>query len=328
MNHTTLFGASLLGLGLGLLLATLFSWLALFWPLIALLVAAMLWRQAGTIPLRVALGIVALVWALSSVNFDNERFRVPEVGGVNITENSRVLETLSATNEQLSNWQTAEKFRLVNAVGTVSVEGGELAVEVTYRSNRRRARAPERLHATYDEGTLTLTLIGIDPDASERERRGLSADILLKIPTSATLEVMTEVADVEVENVGATILTTTVGNLRAEAIRENLKAVSEAGDIRVHNSQGAVNVRSNVGTLNLSFENSVEAPVKARTRVGDIKLSLPESSNITLRAFSALQSFSGNLERITPNEGRLLLGDERIEISLQTDVGEIDVQTY
>lgn len=329
MNRRLWIGATLLGFGLGILLSALFPWLRLFWPLIALLVAAMLWRRAGTPVLRITLSALALSWAFSALNFSSERLSVPEVGGVNVSEDSRVLKTLRASDKQLGNWQNASTFKIINAVGTVSIEGGEeLSAEILYRTTRRKAKTPERLVASFDETTRSLTLTGIDPETSERERRGLSADIILKIPADAAVNVVTEVADINVAGVGKTNLTTTVGNLRAEAISGDLQAISEAGDIRVHNSEGAVDVRSNVGNLSLVFENAVESPVKARTRVGDVTLSLPETSNVKLRAFSELHSFSGDLERIKPNEGRLYLGDESTEISLQTDAGEIEVDAY
>ena len=230
---------------------------------------------------------------------------------------------------QLENWQNASTFKIINAVGTVSIEGGEeLSAEILYRTTRRRARTPEHLQASFDKTTRSLTLIGIDPEAGERERRGLSADIILKIPADAAVNVVTEVADINIASVAKANLTTSVGNLRAEAIGGDLQAVSETGDIRVHNSEGAVDVRSNVGSLNLSFDNAVSSPINARTKVGDIMLSLPQTSNVRLRALSELQDFAGDLERVTPSEGRLLLGDEGTEVTLETDVGEIEVRTY
>lgn len=328
MKRNTAVGAALLGLGLGGLSAALFPWLDLSWPLVALLVGVMLWRQAGTLPLRIMLGTVALSWAFSAANLTSERISVPEVGGVNVTEDSRVLTTLTATKKQLAQWQSAERFNVVNAVGTVSIESGELGAEVRYRSNRRRATAPQTLRAVFDETTRTLTLTGIDLESSERERRGLSADIVLNVPERATVDVLTEVADITVKGVGDTTLKTTVGNLLAETIKGNLSATSEAGDIRVHNSEGRVDVYSNVGNLSLSFDDLVKAAIDARTRVGDISLSLPEASNVKLHALSALRSFSGDLERVKPNESRLLLGDESIDITLQTDAGEVKVKTY
>ena len=81
MNRRLWVGATLLGFGIGILLSTLFPWLRLFWPLIALLVAAMLWRRAGTPVLRIALSALALSWAFSALNFNSKRFSVPEVGG-------------------------------------------------------------------------------------------------------------------------------------------------------------------------------------------------------------------------------------------------------
>lgn len=329
MNRRILIGAALLGLGGGTLLSLLFPLLIPFWPLVALLVLAMLWRRAGTAPLKVALGAVALSWAFSTINFTSERFSVPEVGGVNVSEDSRVLTTLSATDEQLANWKKAQIFKVSNAVGTVSIKSGsKLAVSVQYRANRRRAKTPDSLRATFNEATRTLTLTGVDPEASERERRGLSADIVLQVPAGVNVEVTTEVADISVAGVGKTTLTTTVGNLLTEAISGDLLASSEAGDIRVYNSEGAVDVRSNVGNLSLSFEHATESPVNARTRVGDIALKLPEASNVSLRALSDLRKFSGNLERVTPSEARLLLGDESVDVTLQTDVGEVAVSTY
>lgn len=329
MNQITLIGAGLMGLGSGLLTALLFPWLTWAWPLVALLVAAMLWRRAGTGALRLSLALVSFTWALSALNFGPARLNVPEVGGVNVTESSRPLSTLSATGEQLKAWQSARRFHIVNALGTVSIEGGAaLGIDIHYRTTRRRARAPDTLRADFDEQTGTLSLIGIDPEASERERRGLSADIVLSVPTDATVSVMTDVGDIEVAALGQATLITGVGDVSAEAIGGDLRATSEVGDIRVHDSRAEIDVRTGVGAATLSFEQPVQASVRARANVGDITLSLPKTSSVALRALSEMQSFSGELERLTPTEARLLLGDESAEVLLQTGVGEIDVTTY
>jgi hypothetical protein len=190
-----------------------------------------------------------------------------------------------------------------------------------------RVGAPETLQASYNEGTQTLRIIGVDPKLPDNERRGLSADITLSLPKEVMVQVVNDVGDVRVEDMDSLSVETKVGDIEASYLTGKVDLRSDVGDISLDNSPQDTQVRTRVGDISIKLDEALNAPLVAENDVGDIQLSLPDDSNVTITATSSSRSLEGDLERITANEGRLRLGSGDYAVTLSTNVGEVQVES-
>ncbi len=297
MNRNTTSGAILLGLGLGILLGRLIPDSAWLWPFGLILGGLLLWRLGwGLTPLTVAAASLALALTGSPLGFAGF--------------GARAATRFESSDAQEAAWDELARVVVLNSVGDLEIEEeGDLEIGVSYRRSRGGAPAPTELQASYDEASRTLTLIGVDPHSSEDERRGLEADLELEIPAGVRVEASTEVGSV--------------------ALKGGLGAVleSDVGDLEVKDTRGEVVARTRVGNVELSFDDAPQAPIRAEAEVGDVRLTLPEDADATVRAVSGLRNFGGELERVAGDEGRLSLGGGLHEVELRTDVGKVEVRT-
>ncbi len=300
MKRNLTLGALLIGVGAGLLINNWFPGLRFLWPLGLIVGGVLLWRELGPYSARVALIAASLT--------------LPLFGGFGWSWNvdfgdGRELASLESTDDNEAAWAGLERLLIVNTVGDIVVEGDdELDIEVVYRGNRRAERAiPETLQADYDEGSRTLRIIGVDPKLPENERRNLGADMAISVPTNVRVEIVNNVGDLNVSEVAAASLETNVG------------------DVRLENVVGDTEVTTNTGDIVMNLGESVNAPITARSNVGDITLELESDANVNITATSNTRDLSGDLDKVTGNEGRLRLGSGEYEVTLSTNVGGIRV---
>ena len=323
MNRTSAFGAVLLGLGLGILLSRLLPGSTWLWPFGLILAGLLMWRRLGAAILPPLLIAISLVLAVSGGARMLPRLDSLATGG-----EGRVLGSFESSGAQEEAWREAQRVVVLNSVGDIRVSAAdELNVRVSYRRSRGRNRAPEALQASYDPISRTLSVIGLEPSLPENARRGLSAEMELSLPAGVQLEASTEVGTLEVSGMGDTSLSTRVGDISASDVSGDLSARSDVGSVTITNAARAVTARTRVGSLTLMFDAPLGAALQAETDVGDVSLSLPAASNVTVRAVSQLRNFAGDLERVTASERRLNLGAGEHQVSLSSRVGKIEVRT-
>lgn len=302
MKRNLTLGALLIGIGAGLLVNNAFPGLRFLWPLGLIAGGVLLWREVGPYSARVALIAAALT--------------IPVFGGFGwggfsweIGE-GRELASFESSDEDEEAWVSVERLLIVNTVGDIVVEGDdEVDVEVMYRGNRRAENVlPETLLADYDQDSRTLRVIGVDPKLSENERRNLSADIVVSVPENVHVEVVSTAGDTTISSIASTILENNVG------------------DINLENISGEIEATTNTGDISMDLGESVNAPINASTNVGDITLELESDSNVNITATSTTRDLSGDLDKVTGNEGRLRLGSGEYNVDLSTNVGGIRVE--
>jgi hypothetical protein len=321
MKRNLTLGALLLGVGVGLLINAWFPWLRPLWPLGLIAGGVLLWREIGPYTARVGLIAASLAiplfggFAWGGFDFDGGFGGGREVG------------RFESTDEDEDAWENVERLLIVNTVGDITVEGDdEVEVDVVYRSNRRNTSVPETLLADYDEANGTLRIIGVDPKLSQSERRNLSADITVSVPERVSVEVVSDVSDVNVTEVASVQIETNVGDIHATDVAGTSSAYSDVGDIRLENVLGEIDTRTNTGDITIDLGEPLEANLTAQSDVGDITLELPDDSNVTITATSDTRDLSGDLEKVTSNEGRLRLGSGEFNVELTTNVGGVSVK--
>jgi DUF4097 and DUF4098 domain-containing protein YvlB len=314
-----LLGAVLIGLGVGLLVNAWFPWLRWAWPLGLIAGGVLLWREIAPMAARVALIVASLTVAIFGSSWG---------WGFDLnTGPGREIAQLESNHVQEELWGGLGRVEILNTVGDISIKNDDqINLDITYHSNRSRAKAPENLQAKFDEASQTLRIIGVDPKLPENERRGLSADISLSLPEGVTVQVVNDVGDIQVEDMGSVSLETRVGDVQASRISGKADIRSEVGDISLENASQDITTRTRVGDISIKLDQALNARLNAENDVGDIKLSLPDDSNITISATSSSRSIEGDLERVTANEGRLRLGSGEFPVELSTNNGEVRVE--
>lgn len=317
MKRNLTLGALLIGVGAGLLVNNWFPGLRFLWPLGLIAGGVLLWREAGPYVARIALIAASLAVAL--------------FGGfgwswnVNIG-NGRELSRLESSDEDEASWQGLERLLIVNTGGDIQVEGDdELDIEVIYRGNRR-SEVPEALQADYDADTRTLRIIGVDPKLPERDRRNLNADMLISVPENVHVEVITNLGDISVAEVAEVTLETNLGDIHTSDITGKASLRSDAGDLRLENILGSIEASTNNGDITIDLPEPLETSLTASTDLGDINLELESDSNVSITATSDSRDLSGDLDKLTSDEGRLRLGSGEHPVTLTTRMGGITVK--
>jgi Putative adhesin len=319
MRRNITLGAILIGVGVGLLINAWFPWLRSLWPLGLIVGGVLLWREVGTYSSRIAL--VAASLAIPLFGGFNWNF------GFGTFENPREIARFESSDEDERAWQDAQQLLIVNTVGDIEIEGDDdLGAEVIYRGNRRNANVPEGLQADYNAATRTLRIVGLDPKLSNNEPRNLQADLRVSVPENVSVEVVNDVGDLTISEVAAATLTTDVGDIQATDIAGATLVHSATGDIRLENVFGEIEVTTEVGDITIDLAEPLESPLRARSDAGDITLELPDDSNVTITATSDTRDLSGDLEKVTENEGRLRLGAGEYNVELSTNVGSVTVR--
>ena len=205
------------------------------------------------------------------------------------------------------------RVRLANAAGQVRVEGVEGSGSVDYEA-RRYAMASDPASAKQRASEVPVdisredSMIVIETDGGENT----GADYALRVPTGGSVEVESEVGDVEVSGIS--------GNVTVSA---------EAGDVRVRDLGGDVEVQAPRGDVSIADVNTDTGSANLEVGVGDVSLEdlILGTLEASVEAGDVILSgrFSGG-GRITVQTGDVIARlppDDARDLTLETRVGSI-----
>ncbi|HEX5974770.1 MAG TPA: DUF4097 family beta strand repeat-containing protein [Rubrobacteraceae bacterium] len=205
------------------------------------------------------------------------------------------------------------RVRLANAAGQVRVVGVEGSGSVDYEA-RRYAMAADPASAKQRASEVPVdisredSMIVIETDGGENT----GADYALRVPTGGSVEVESEVGDVEVSGIS--------GNVTVSA---------EAGDVRVRDLGGDVEVQAPRGDVSIADVNTDTGSANLEVGVGDVSLEdlILGTLEASVEAGDVILSgrFSGG-GRITVETGEVIARlppDDTRDLTLETRVGSI-----
>jgi Putative adhesin len=205
------------------------------------------------------------------------------------------------------------RVRLANAAGQVRVEGVEGSGSVDYEA-RRYAMAADPASAKQRASEVPVdisredSMIVIETDGGENT----GADYALRVPTGGSVEVESEVGDVEVSGIS--------GNVTVSA---------EAGDVRVRDLGGDVEVQAPRGDVSIADVNTDTGSANLEVGVGDVSLEdlILGTLEASVEAGDVILSgrFSGG-GRITVQTGDVIARlppDDTRDLMLETRVGSV-----
>ncbi|MBS3967417.1 MAG: hypothetical protein KGZ60_09215 [Truepera sp.] len=322
MNRTERIGAMLLAIGLGLLLARALPGVAAWWPLGLVVAGFLLWRGVALQLVTTTLIALSLTLAVAGPGLHWL------AGWMAASDRGQVVATHQSSPSMAREWAEVELLRVVNAVGDIQIAGdaSEPSVSITYRRQQAGGRVPGELQARYDATTRTLTVIGLDPAAPERDRRGLSAVITIAVPSQVAVQVENQVGKVTIARVAAAAVSNHTGEVQVRRIVGAVTATNDRGAIRIEDAYGPVSASTRVGDVRLSFDQPVNHSIAARTDVGSVTLLIPTASNVEIRATSRTRNLSGDLQTVIATEGRLRLGVGENIVELAANEGGIEVR--
>ena len=205
------------------------------------------------------------------------------------------------------------RVRLANAAGQVHVEGVKGSRSVDYEATRYAmaadpAAAKQRASEVPVDISREDSKIVIETDGGE----DTGADYTLRVPTGGSVEVESEVGDVEISGISGNV---TVG--------------AEAGDVRVWDVGGDVKVEAPSGDVSVGDVNTDTGSAKLEVGVGDVSLedlilgtleASVEAGDVTLSG-----RFSGG-GRVTVETGDIIARlppDDTRELTLETRLGSV-----
>lgn len=205
------------------------------------------------------------------------------------------------------------RVRLANAAGQVRVVGVEGSVSVDYEATRYAmaadpASAKQRASEVPVDISREDSKIVIETDGGENT----GADYALRVPTGGSVEVESQVGDVEVSGISGNV---TVG--------------AEAGDVRVTDLGGDVEVQAPRGDVSVADVNTDTGSANLEVGVGDVSLEdlILGTLEASVEAGDVILSgrFSGG-GRITVQTGDVIARlppDDTRDLTLETRVGSV-----
>jgi hypothetical protein len=325
MNRTERIGAILLAIGLGLLIARALPGVAAWWPLGLVAAGFLLWREAASQLATTTLIALSLTLAVAGPGL-NWLDRLE--GWTTALGDGQVVATHQSSPNLAREWAEVELLRVVNAVGNIQIvgEATEPSVTITYRRQGAGGRVPGELQVSYDVTTRTLTVLGLDPAVPEGDRRGLTADITVAVPSRVAVRVENHEGKVTIARVAAAEVSNHTGEVQVRRIVGAVTATNDRGAIRIEDAYGPVSASTRLGDVRLSFDQPVNHPIAARTDVGSVTLLIPTASNVEIRATSRTRNLSGDLQTVIATEGRLRLGVGENIVELAANEGGIEVR--
>jgi DUF4097 and DUF4098 domain-containing protein YvlB len=196
-------------------------------------------------------------------------------------------------------------IQVSNVSGSVEVRGTS-ASEVFVRG--RLGRDVERLDVINEDGKIRVVVVL----PRKRNLRDGSADLEIRIPHSATLEVSTTSADVTTEAViGRQDLATVSGEITAEIGSAEIDAKSVSGDVDLRGIGKPADVTVSTVSGNVSLDRA-SGEFEGVTVSGDVEVELGDTSDVRVR------TTSGN----AIVRGKLLRG---ARVNLETVSGDFDL---
>jgi DUF4097 and DUF4098 domain-containing protein YvlB len=199
-------------------------------------------------------------------------------------------ESITATSIARDSIDSADpdpRVRLANAAGQVRVEGVKRSKSVDYEATRYAmaadpAAAKQRASEVPADISREDSKIGIETDGGE----DTGADYTLSVPTGGSVEVESEVGDVEVSGIS--------GNVTVGAETGDVMVWDAGGDVKVEAPRGDVsvgNVNTETGSANLeagdvTLSGRFSGGGRVSVETGDIIARLPpdDTRDLTLEA--------------------------------------------
>jgi DUF4097 and DUF4098 domain-containing protein YvlB len=205
------------------------------------------------------------------------------------------------------------RVRLANAAGQVRVEGVKGSRSVDYEATRYAlavdpAAAKQRASEVPVDISREDSKIVIETDGGENT----GADYTLRVPTGGSVEVESEVGDVEVSGISG-----------------NVTVVAEAGDVRVREVGGDVKVEAPRGDVNVGDVNTDTGSANLEVGVGDVSFEDLILGTLEARVEAGDVTFSGRFSgggRVTVQTGDIIArlpSDDTRDLTLETRVGSV-----
>jgi DUF4097 and DUF4098 domain-containing protein YvlB len=205
------------------------------------------------------------------------------------------------------------RVRLANAAGQVRVEGVKGSRSVDYEATRYAlavdpAAAKQRASEVPVDISREDSKIVIETDGGENT----GADYTLRVPTGGSVEVESEIGDVEVSGISGNVMVgAEAGDVRVREVGGDVKVEAPRGDVNVgdvNTDTGSANLEVGVGDV--SFEDLILGTLEARVEAGDVTFS---------------GRFSGG-GRVTVQTGDIIArlpSDDTRDLTLETRVGSV-----
>jgi DUF4097 and DUF4098 domain-containing protein YvlB len=219
----------------------------------------------------------------------------------------------SITTDSIDSAGPEPRVRLANAAGQVRVEGVKGSRSVDYEATRYAmaadpAAAKQRASEVPVDISREDSKIAIETDGGE----DTGADYTLRVPTGSSVEVESEVGDVEVSGISGNV---TVG--------------AEAGDVRVRDVGGDVKVEAPRGEVSVGDVNTDTGSANLEVGVGDVSLEDLILGTLEASVEAGDVTFSGRFSgggRVTVETGDIvarLPPEDTRDLTLETRIGSV-----
>jgi DUF4097 and DUF4098 domain-containing protein YvlB len=219
----------------------------------------------------------------------------------------------SITTDSIDSAGPEPRVRLANAAGQVRVEGVKGSRSVDYEATRYAmaadpAAAKQRASEVPVDISREDSKIVIETDGGE----DTGADYTLRVPTGSSVEVESEVGDVEVSGISGNV---TVG--------------AEAGDVRVRDVGGDVKVEAPRGEVSVGDVNTDTGSANLEVGVGDVSLEDLILGTLEASVEAGDVTFSGRFSgggRVTVETGDILARlppEDTRDLTLETRIGSV-----
>ena len=219
----------------------------------------------------------------------------------------------SITTDSIDSAGPEPRVRLANAAGQVRVEGVKGSRSVDYEATRYAMAAdPPAAKQRASEVPVDISRedskIVIETDGGE----DTGADYTLRVPTGSSVEVESEVGDVEVSGISGNV---TVG--------------AEAGDVRVRDVGGDVKVEAPRGEVSVGDVNTDTGSANLEVGVGDVSLEDLILGTLEASVEAGDVTFSGRFSgggRVTVETGDIvarLPPEDTRDLTLETRIGSV-----
>jgi len=175
---------------------------------------------------------------------------------------------------------------LVNDVGSITIEGGDVtSCDVTAKvtakapSEEEAQKLAEQVKIELEQRGNTL-MVKITKPRNKR-RRSISIDFNITVPRQTALRISSDVVEITVSNITKDInARTDVGKSSCREISADIYLQADVGKINVVYSKDAppdcnVNIKTDVGSIDITAPPECSAVVQANTDVGSITTDMP-----------------------------------------------------
>ena len=175
---------------------------------------------------------------------------------------------------------------LENDVGSITIEGGDVTgcdvtAKVTAKapSEEEAQKLAEQVKIELEQNGDTLTVKITKP--RNKRRRSISIDFDITVPKQTALRIGSDVGEISISDITENIeARTDVGKISCKGISGDIDLQADVGKINVVYSEDApsacnVNIKTDVGSIDITTPPEYSAAVQADTDVGSITTDLP-----------------------------------------------------